>query len=186
MADKTFNILTTETLNTSWWVIRASYLQSTADTYSFSFAISHVASCWNWFTLLSCMKKIVQSCEYVGLSGLALQRNSSNCLVLIPHKQVGNFIVILQWTCTVVIVQAMERPKEVNLQFAVKCHKWGFICCRSMNTEDDQCFIKESEMPAQLGPLCDDLLSVHENMVLLTVMPYGNKKKMYYTSRSII
>ena len=45
MADKTFNFLTTETLNTSCWVIWSSYLQRTAETYSFGCAISHMASC---------------------------------------------------------------------------------------------------------------------------------------------
>ena len=36
--DRTFNFLTTETLNTSWWVIRSSHLQRTAETYSFIYA----------------------------------------------------------------------------------------------------------------------------------------------------
>ena len=45
------------------------------------------------FTWFNCMEKIVQSSVYVGLSGLALQQsNSSNCLVLIPHRQVANLI----------------------------------------------------------------------------------------------
>ena len=52
MGDKTFNFLTTETLNQSWQVIRSSYLQRTAETHSFSCAISHVASCWNFISFL--------------------------------------------------------------------------------------------------------------------------------------
>ena len=31
--------------------------------------------------------------EYVGLLGLALQSNSCNSLVLIPHRQLGNFLL---------------------------------------------------------------------------------------------
>ena len=36
------------------------------------------------------MKKNVQSCRNFGLFGLAFQNNSSNCLVLIPHRQLEN------------------------------------------------------------------------------------------------
>ena len=42
------------------------------------------------FTLFHCMKKIVQSCKYVGLLGPALQSSGSTCLVLILHRQLGN------------------------------------------------------------------------------------------------
>ena len=31
--------------------------------------------------------------EDIGLLGLALQRESSNCLVLIPHRQLGNYLL---------------------------------------------------------------------------------------------
>ena len=47
------------------------------------------------FALFSCIKKIVQSCRYVGLLGLSLQSNSSNCLVLILHGQLENFGIFL-------------------------------------------------------------------------------------------
>ena len=43
------------------------------------------------YTLFNCIKKIVQSHGYVGQLGLVEQSNSSNCLVLIPHRQLGNF-----------------------------------------------------------------------------------------------
>ena len=39
------------------------------------------------FTLFSCVKKIGESCGYVGLLSLTFQRNSSNCLALVPHRQ---------------------------------------------------------------------------------------------------
>ena len=42
-----------------------------------------------WF-MYSCIKKIWQSCECLAV-GPALQSNSSNCLVLILHRQLGNF-----------------------------------------------------------------------------------------------
>ena len=37
------------------------------------------------FTLFSCIKRIVQSCEYAGLSGLDLQSNGATYVVLIAH-----------------------------------------------------------------------------------------------------
>ena len=40
------------------------------------------------------MKKIVQSCRCVGLSSLALQSSSSNCLVLMLYRQLENLIHI--------------------------------------------------------------------------------------------
>ena len=40
--------------------------------------------------IIQLYKKIVQCCKYVGLSALALQSNSSNCLVLIPQKKLRN------------------------------------------------------------------------------------------------
>ena len=43
------------------------------------------------YTLLRCVKFIVQSCGYVGLSGFALQNSISKCLMLIPHRQLENF-----------------------------------------------------------------------------------------------
>ena len=47
-----------------------------------------------YFTyMFNCIKKIVQSCRYAGLPGLALQSSSSNCLVLKPHRQLRNYIV---------------------------------------------------------------------------------------------
>ena len=42
----------------------------------------------NWSVVI---KVIVQSCRYVGLSDLALYSNSSNCLVIIPHR-FGEFV----------------------------------------------------------------------------------------------
>ena len=42
------------------------------------------------YTLFSCIK-IVHSCGYVGLSGLAVQNSRSNCLVLMLHIIGGNF-----------------------------------------------------------------------------------------------
>ena len=42
-----------------------------------------------WF---SCIKKIGQSCICWAV-GSALQSNSSSCLVLIPHRQFGNFVL---------------------------------------------------------------------------------------------
>ena len=50
------------------------------------------------FTLFSCIKKIVQSCGHVALSYLALQNNSFDCLVLIPHRQLGNLYIKKQKT----------------------------------------------------------------------------------------
>ena len=44
------------------------------------------------YTLLSCVMKTVQSCGYVGLSGIALQSKSSNSIVLIPHRHAGNLL----------------------------------------------------------------------------------------------
>ena len=38
-------------------------------------------------TLFSSTRKIVQSCGYIGFLGLAVQSNSSNCLVLIRRTQ---------------------------------------------------------------------------------------------------
>ena len=43
------------------------------------------------FTLFNCIKKIVQFCKYVGLSDLAIQSNSFSCLVLLSHRELGNF-----------------------------------------------------------------------------------------------
>ena len=43
------------------------------------------------FTQFNCIKKIRQSCECWAV-GPALQSNISNCLVLIPHRQLGNFL----------------------------------------------------------------------------------------------
>ena len=37
------------------------------------------------------IKEILQSCGYVGLSGLALKKNSSKFLAPILHRQLGNF-----------------------------------------------------------------------------------------------
>ena len=45
------------------------------------------------YTWFSCVK-IIQSCN-VGLSGLALKSNNSNCLVLVPHRQLGNYRIVL-------------------------------------------------------------------------------------------
>ena len=42
------------------------------------------------YTLFCCIKKIVESCGYVKPSGLVVQNNSSNSLVLILHRQFGN------------------------------------------------------------------------------------------------
>ena len=44
-------------------------------------------------TLFSCVKMIVQPGRYVGLSDIALQSTSSNCLVLILHRQLGNLLL---------------------------------------------------------------------------------------------
>ena len=44
-------------------------------------------------TWLSCIKKIGQSCVCWAV-GPALQNNSSNCLVLILHRQLGNLMVL--------------------------------------------------------------------------------------------
>ena len=40
---------------------------------------------------MRCIQKIALSYEYLGLLDLALQSNSSNYLVLIPHSQLGKF-----------------------------------------------------------------------------------------------
>ena len=49
----------------------------------------------NLYTLFSPVKKIVQFCRYVSLSGLALQSNSADCLVLMLHKQLGNLMLLI-------------------------------------------------------------------------------------------
>ena len=40
--------------------------------------------------LFNCVKEIVESCRYFGMSDLALQTNSCYCPELILHRQVGN------------------------------------------------------------------------------------------------
>ena len=48
---------------------------------------------FNLFTLLNCIKMTIQFCKYkcVGMLGLALQSNSSNCLVLMLHRKLGKY-----------------------------------------------------------------------------------------------
>ena len=48
------------------------------------------------YTLYSFIKKTVQSYGFVGLSGLAIHSNSSNCLVLILHTQLGDFSLYIK------------------------------------------------------------------------------------------
>ena len=54
--------------------------------------------------IVQLVKKILQSCGYVGLSGLALQYDSSNCLMLIPHKNLRNYVKLIYLHCLNVIM----------------------------------------------------------------------------------
>ena len=54
-------------------------------------AACHFTPVLSLHTLFSCIMNIVQLCRYVRLSCLALQSDSSNCLVLIMHRQLGNY-----------------------------------------------------------------------------------------------
>ena len=53
-------------------------------------AASYFTYLFSLYTLFSCIKKVVQFCRYVGLVGIVLLSNGSNCLVLIPHKHLRN------------------------------------------------------------------------------------------------
>ena len=59
-----------------------------------------------WF---GCIKKIGQSCICWAV-GPALQSNSSNCLVLIPHRQLGNFVNILKH----LTINQLVRPSQAQ------------------------------------------------------------------------
>ena len=56
------------------------------------------------------MKSIVQFCTYVWLSSLALHNSSSNCLVLISHRQFGTWILEL----SEMLVTEQRNPKDAK------------------------------------------------------------------------
>ena len=75
------------------------------------------------------MKEILQSCGYVGLLGLDLQSNKSNCLVLILHRQLGNYITL-------------RTKTTAKFEFFMNCRKNFIGICKKLNITAKQGTLK--------------------------------------------
>ena len=65
--------------------------------------------------LVQLCEEDLQSCGYVELSGLGLQSNSSNCLVLTLHRKLGNFIAFIAFMQDVLVPLSIKQRLDIAL-----------------------------------------------------------------------